>query len=80
LRGAIYVCCFWAIEYGAGWILRRTLGACPWNYSHCKYNLHGLIRWDFFLLWFGFGMLLEYLHDRLVVLTPQIIAAFSHPG
>jgi hypothetical protein len=36
-----------------------------------------LIRWDFFPLWFGFGMLLEYLHDRLVILTPHIVAAFG---
>ena len=77
LRGMIYVGCFWLVEYGGGWILRHLLGACPWNYAHCRYNLHGLIRWDFFPLWFGFGMLLEYLHDRLVILTPHIIAAFS---
>ena len=77
LRGAIYACCFWLVEYCAGQALRRAVGACPWSYAHCRYNLHGLIRWDFFPLWFAFGMLLEYLHDRLVILTPHIIGAFS---
>jgi Putative ABC-transporter type IV len=77
LRGTIYVFCFWIVEYSAGWILRRALGSCPWNYGDCRYHLHGLIRWDFFPLWFVFGMFLEFLHDRLVILTPQIIAAFS---
>jgi uncharacterized membrane protein len=77
LRGGIYVCCFWLVEYTAGWTLRRAFGACPWSYAHCRFNLHGLIRWDFFPLWFGFGMLLEYLHDRLIILTPHIVAAFS---
>lgn len=77
LRGAIYVCCFWMVEYAAGWTLRRVLGQCPWSYAHCRFNLHGLVRWDFFPLWFGFGMLLEYLHDRLMILTPHIVAAFG---
>ena len=76
LRGTIYVCCFWTVEYVAGSLLRFTLGSCPWSYSHCRYHLHGLIRWDFFPLWFIFGMLLEYLHDRLLILTPHIIEAF----
>jgi hypothetical protein len=77
LRGIIYVCCFWIVEYSSGRILRRALGACPWSYAHNRYNLHGLIRWDFFPLWFVFGLFLEYLHDRLVILTPHILAAFG---
>src|SRR5262245_11862895 len=76
IRGTIYVFCIWFFEYSAGWTLRRALGSCPWSYQHCRYNLHGLIRWDFFPLWFGFAMLLEFLHDLLVILTPQIITAF----
>ena len=76
-RGAIYVICFWIVEYGAGRALRYLLGACPWNYSQCRYHLHGLIRWDFFPLWFGFGMMLESLHDRLIFLTPYLTTAFS---
>ena len=74
LRGMIYVLCFWAVEYIAGRTLRHILGACPWSYAHCRYNLQGLIRWDFFPVWFGFSMFLEYLHDRLVALTPHIEA------
>jgi uncharacterized membrane protein len=77
LRGTVYVLCIWAIEYITGWILKRTLGRCPWSYAHCRYHLNGIIRWDYFPLWFGFGMLLEFLHDRFLLLTPSIITVFS---
>jgi hypothetical protein len=77
LRGVVYVFGFWIVEYAAGWTLRRAIGSCPWSYAHCRYNPHGLIRWDFFWLWFGFGMLLERLHDGLLILTPHITAAFG---
>src|SRR5688572_2372902 len=58
IRGLIYCAGFWTVEYAAGRFLRYGLGACPWSYANCRYNLHGLIRWDFFPLWFGFGLVL----------------------
>jgi uncharacterized membrane protein len=76
-RGLIYVACIWSVEYTAGWVLRRATGVSPWDYTDCPHHLHGLISWDYFPLWFAFGFILEYLHDRFAVLTPQIIAAFS---
>jgi len=77
MRGTIYVIGFWIIEYSSGWILKRLIGACPWSYLGCRYHLHGMIRWDFFPLWFIFGIFLEYLHDRLVLLTPYIVSTFT---
>jgi uncharacterized membrane protein len=76
-RGLIYVACIWSVEYTAGWALRRATGVSPWDYTDCPHHLHGLISWDYFPLWFAFGFVLEYLHDRFAVLAPQIIAAFS---
>lgn len=76
VRGLIYVAGIWTVEYAAGWLLKRAVGRCPWDYTCYRHHLHGLIGWDYFPLWFLFGFVLEYLHDRLVVLTPHIIAAF----
>lgn len=76
-RGLIYVAGIWAVEYTAGWLLKRAVGRCPWDYTYCRHHLHGLISWDYLPVWFVFGFVLEYLHDRLVVLTPHIVAAFS---
>ncbi|MGE0128428.1 MAG: hypothetical protein AB7U82_10145 [Blastocatellales bacterium] len=76
-RGMIYVAAIWVVEYTAGWMLKRSVGACPWDYTCCRHHLHGLISWDYFPLWFVFGFILEYLHDRFVALTPHIVAAFG---
>jgi uncharacterized membrane protein len=75
-RGIIYVVAIWTIEYAAGWTLKRTVGACPWDYTCCRHHLNGLISWDYFPIWFVFGFMLEFLHDRFVMLTPHIVAAF----
>lgn len=76
-RGIIYVAGIWAVEYAAGWGLKRMVGVCPWDYTSCRHHLHGLISWDYFPVWFVFGFVLEYLHDRFVLLTPYIVAAFG---
>ena len=75
-RGLIYVAGIWTVEYAAGWSLKRAFGCCPWDYTCYRHHLHGLISWDYFPLWFVFGFVLEYLHDRLVALTPYIVAVF----
>ncbi|MBL7686057.1 MAG: hypothetical protein JNK65_08510 [Deltaproteobacteria bacterium] len=76
LRGLLYVLLVWIAEYVTGAIIRLVTGKCPWDYSYSKYSLHGLIRWDFAHVWFIFGFIFEYLHPRLVALTPHIRAIF----
>ena len=73
----IYAVCIWGVEYATGWTLRRALGSSPWDYTDYPHHLHGLISLDYFPLWFAFGFVLEYLHDRFVILTPHIVAAFG---
>ena len=58
LRGGIYTCFIFAGEYLSGSILRK-LKACPWDYSHARFNIKGLIRLDYAPLWFGAGILYE---------------------
>ena len=63
VRGMVYTCCIFTGEFLSGSLLKRH-GACPWDYSHAKYNINGVIRLDYAPLWFGAGLLLKksYLH------------------
>ena len=56
---------FLAVEYVSGRVLRAVVGIAPWDYSHARHQLHGLIRLDYLPLWAGAGLALEPLHDRL---------------
>jgi len=72
-RGLLYMLGFFAVEYAAGWLLRRLIGACPWDYSkHSRWHVRGLIRLDYAPVWFLAGLALEPMHDLLVLLTPAI--------
>ena len=76
LRGLLYGLGYLAVEYAAGWLLRRLTGACPWDYTgRGRRQLHGLIRLDYGPLWALLGLVLEPVHDLLVRLTPAIEAA-----
>lgn len=61
VRGTIYVACLYAAEYASGFILRKILGACPWeaSYRQSPLNVSGLVRLDFFPAWFLAGLLFE---------------------
>lgn len=58
IRGTIYTLCIFAVEFLSGSFLRKH-HACPWDYSHAKYNLKGIIRFDYAPLWFGAGLAFE---------------------
>lgn len=75
-RGLIYLAAFWIGEYVTGALLRAVTGYNPWDYSYSKYSLHGHIRWDFGPFWYGFTLLVEYLSQRFIALTPAIKAVF----
>ena len=66
VRGLIYSCGIFAVEFQTGWILRKFTGRCPWDYSEKRFHFYGLIRWDYAPLWFLFGLCLERLHDLLL--------------
>lgn len=66
LRGLIWVGLIFFIEYTTGWILKSTIGICPWDYSgNTPYSVNGLIRLDFTPFWFIGGLLWEKIHDYL---------------
>ena len=52
VRGLVYGLGFMAVEYVAGWLLRKLISVCPWDYAgRCRWHLHGLMRLDYGPLW-----------------------------
>jgi uncharacterized membrane protein len=65
LRGVVYGAGFIAAEYASGRILRRLRGEAPWDYSHARFQVHGVTRLDYFPVWALAGIALERLHNRI---------------
>ncbi len=77
MRGGFYVLMLWAVEYITGFIIKKITGRCPWDYSASRFNLHGYIRFDFFIFWFVYMMNAEYLSAKFIELTPALIQVFG---
>lgn len=58
LRGGVYALLIYLTEYTTGVILKKYR-ACPWDYSKSKYNIKGVIRFDYAPVWFFTGLLFE---------------------
>ena len=61
LRGCVYVLSVFVIEYLTGYLLKKA-GLCPWDYSHSKFSVNGVIRLDYAPVWFVAGLIFERLH------------------
>ncbi|MCL2397442.1 MAG: hypothetical protein FWC93_05185 [Defluviitaleaceae bacterium] len=64
IRGGIYAMCIFLVEYVVGMSL-RGINACPWDYSTARYNVQGIIRLDYAPVWFGVGLIFEFVAMRL---------------
>jgi uncharacterized membrane protein len=58
LRGTVYTCAIFLTEYISGSLLKKH-DMCPWDYSHARFNLKGVIRLDYAPVWFLTGLLYE---------------------
>ena len=58
LRGSIYTVGIFATEYSTGRLL-DYFQICPWDYSKCPLNYHGVIRLDYAPIWFFTGLFFE---------------------
>ncbi|MBI5548998.1 MAG: hypothetical protein HY901_34375 [Deltaproteobacteria bacterium] len=58
-RGFAYLAIIYAAEALSGWILRRVLGSCPWDYGRGPWSVAGLIRLDYAPAWYLAGLLFE---------------------
>jgi len=65
-RGIIWVSLIFFIEYLSGWLIKTSIGFCPWDYSGSSpYSVDGFIRLDFFPYWLATGLGFEKAHDFL---------------
>ncbi|HEX9124108.1 MAG TPA: hypothetical protein VF984_12275 [Actinomycetota bacterium] len=79
VRVAAYAAGFLTVEYGAGRLFRLVLAAgAPWDYSHARWSVDGLIRFDYAPIWGLAGLGLEWVHDRLT--GPERSGAASEPA
>jgi hypothetical protein len=69
-RALVYGSGFHAGEYLSGRLLRMLVGEAPWDYSAARWQLDGLIRFDYFPLWAAAGLMTERLHDILTAPPP----------
>ena len=65
LRGGLYATIIFTVEYLTGWVLKKVLGVCPWDYSKCIFSVGGLIRLDYAPAWFVAGLLFEQVYYGL---------------
>jgi len=63
IRGGVYATLIFVTEFLSGKFL-NSFRACPWDYSKAKLNYKGLIRLDFFPLWFVVGLCYEKILKR----------------
>ena len=68
VRGVAYMLFIFGAEYISGLTLLGTVGVCPWDYSHAKLNIAGVIRLDYAPVWFGVGLFYEWLFKVLITL------------
>ena len=57
-RGSIYSAAILTGEFISGSLLKKH-DCCPWDYSHARFNIRGIIRLDYAPLWMGAGLLFE---------------------
>ena len=58
LRGTVYAVCIFAGEYITGMLLKKA-DICPWDYTHTRYSVQGVIRLDYAPVWFAAGLIFE---------------------
>lgn len=61
LNALIYVPLIYLFEFVSGFILKKTLGRCPWDYGVVKYGIMGLIRFDYAPIWFIVALFFDYI-------------------
>ncbi|MDR0272385.1 MAG: putative ABC transporter permease [Clostridiales bacterium] len=65
LRGMIYAALIFAGEFVTGSLLKKA-DACPWDYSHMRYNVKGIISANYIPAWITLGLFYEQVYWTLV--------------
>ncbi len=73
LRALAYTAVIFGAEFATGWLLRKALGRCPWDYEKQGWNVSGLIRLDYAPFWYGAGLLFEPAREALLRVTSEAL-------
>jgi hypothetical protein len=73
LRALAYTVVMFGAEFATGWLLRRALGRCPWDYTQRGWNVKGLVRLDYFPFWYGAALLFEPAREALLHVTSEAL-------
>ncbi|MCL1882832.1 MAG: putative ABC transporter permease [Defluviitaleaceae bacterium] len=65
IRGFVYAGLIFAVEFVTGVLLKRA-NLCPWDYSHTRFNVKGVIRADYLPAWIVLGLFFEQIYWVLV--------------
>lgn len=69
LRALAYTAVIFGAEFATGWVLRKALGRCPWDYERRGWSVKGLIRLDYAPFWYGAALLFEPARETLLRVT-----------
>lgn len=53
------------IEFGAGWLLRKVIGRCPWDYGPARFGIMGLVRLDYLPFWLAVALGFDAICDKI---------------
>src|SRR6218665_2165797 len=73
LPALAYAAVIFGAEFAAGWMLRKVLGRCPWDYEKRGWNVNGLIRLDYAPFWYVAGLLFEPAREALLRVTSEAL-------
>jgi hypothetical protein len=71
LRALAYTVVIFGAEFASGWLLRKSLGHCPWDYEDKGWSVKGLIRLDYAPFWYGAALLFEPLREAFLLVTRE---------
>jgi uncharacterized membrane protein len=73
LRALAYTAVIFGAEFATGWLLRKALGRCPWDYEDKGWSVKGLIRLDYAPFWYVAALLFEPVREGLLRITSEAL-------
>ncbi|RIK04535.1 MAG: hypothetical protein DCC49_13315 [Acidobacteria bacterium] len=77
-RAATYSAGIMTVEYATGWMLDKSIGECPWDYSgRSLVDINGYVRLEYAPMWAAVGLGAERIHDFLTEAIPAVEDALA---
>jgi uncharacterized membrane protein len=61
----VYVLIIYGAEFCSGWMIRRLIGVCPWDYGRGRWTVMGLIQLKYAPFWFVLALCFNRICDLL---------------